>query len=214
MVIELFKPPKSIKVKTIPNISGRVIAIGDVHGCLDELQLLVDKVNPTKEDLLVLLGDLVDRGPDSEGVIQYLVQLQKELLLYSVMGNHDEKLVRYHYHKLLQLQNSSYKIPMRHNATYDQMSESSLEFLANAPHAIFIPNEGTDRTYPICLVHAGLGPGVFNQAPNAFVRNRYFTRNIKDNRMTPVKSIQIDDVWYVPEGSYPWSYYWDGRWTV
>ena len=50
-------------------LPGRVIVIGDVHGCLRELDNLLDKVDYQQgHDTLVLAGDLVDKGPDSVGV--------------------------------------------------------------------------------------------------------------------------------------------------
>jgi hypothetical protein len=105
-------------------------------------------------------------------------------------------------------------VPMRVVPSWLNLTRSSLGFLNSCPHAIFMPNEGTKESYPLCFVHAGLSPSLFNQEANAFIRNRFFIKNIKDNRLTPVKSIEIDGVWHVPEGSYPWHYYWDGRWTV
>ena len=43
----------------------RTIIIGDIHGCNKELCALLDKVHPEKEDQVILLGDLFDRGPES-----------------------------------------------------------------------------------------------------------------------------------------------------
>ena len=44
-----------------------MIAIGDIHGCLDALNALIDVVEPGPEDTVVALGDYIDRGPDSKG---------------------------------------------------------------------------------------------------------------------------------------------------
>jgi Calcineurin-like phosphoesterase len=51
--------------------------IGDIHGCPDELTRLVDKLPLNSSDRLIFLGDYVDRGPDSKGVISYLIELQR-----------------------------------------------------------------------------------------------------------------------------------------
>jgi serine/threonine protein phosphatase 1 len=73
-------------------MSGRVIAIGDIHGCLVALQSLVELIKPTAKDTVVALGDYVDRGPDSKGVIDYLIQLRKRCNLVTLYGNHEEMM--------------------------------------------------------------------------------------------------------------------------
>jgi diadenosine tetraphosphatase ApaH/serine/threonine PP2A family protein phosphatase len=212
--LELFTPPKDITVLNLPFPKGRLIAIGDVHGCLEELNSLLAQLQITGSDTVVFLGDLVDRGPDPEGVVQKILHLANYYSFYNVLGNHDEKILRYHYHSLKKHVDPNYKIPMRVNSTYSQMSQTGLEFLAKCPHAIFFDNKGTEELYPVVCVHAGLAPSLFKQDPKAFIRNRYFTKNVKDNKLTPVKSIEINGVWHVPENSYPWSHFWDGRYTV
>ena len=221
--ISLFKPPKELKILRITIPNSRIIAIGDVHGCIEELKELIDKLSlkfdATRDDsTIVFLGDLVDRGPDSEGVVQYIKNLSLYYKVYLIASNHDEKVLRYHHHQLKAKEDPKYKVPMRCPGSYNELSESSLEYLAQAQHVVYMSNEGftgsNPEPYPICFVHAGIGPGVFNQPPNAFVRNRYFTKNVKDHKLTPVKSIEIDGNWYIPEGSNPWHYFWDGRWTI
>jgi diadenosine tetraphosphatase ApaH/serine/threonine PP2A family protein phosphatase len=86
--------------------------------------------------------------------------------------------------------------------------------MASCPHAVYFTKEGTQEPYDVVCLHAGLAPSLFKQEVNAFIRNRYFTRNVKDNKLTPVKSIEVGDIWYVPEGSYPWYHFFDGRFTV
>ncbi|NIN36042.1 MAG: hypothetical protein GTO60_13480, partial [Gammaproteobacteria bacterium] len=56
-----------------PDNSERLLAIGDIHGCLDQLQELLRHVRPTHEDRVIFLGDYVDRGPDSASVIEFLI---------------------------------------------------------------------------------------------------------------------------------------------
>ena len=55
----------------------RTLAVGDVHGCSTALDALLAAVNPTPDDLLVFLGDYVDRGPDSRGVIDRVLALRR-----------------------------------------------------------------------------------------------------------------------------------------
>jgi serine/threonine protein phosphatase 1 len=78
----------------------RVYAIGDIHGrrdCLDRLLLAIDddeKSRPTAETTVVFLGDLVDRGSDSKGVVERVMQVSKARHCVLLMGNHEEILIR------------------------------------------------------------------------------------------------------------------------
>src|SRR6516165_6872888 len=58
--------------------SMRCYVIGDIHGCLDELRYLIEGLPLEFGDRLVFLGDYVDRGPNSKGVLNYILELQKE----------------------------------------------------------------------------------------------------------------------------------------
>lgn len=64
-----------------------IYAIGDVHGCLGPLRRLMDQIHPSAVDELVFMGDYIDRGPDSKGVIDYLLTLQGRCTF--LMGNHE-----------------------------------------------------------------------------------------------------------------------------
>ncbi len=71
---------------------GRIIVIGDVHGCLAELTDLLAKLKPGKDDQLIFLGDLVNRGPDSHGVVSLVRSLSNTV---SLLGNHELRLLQY-----------------------------------------------------------------------------------------------------------------------
>ena len=74
-------------------MTQRTFAIGDIHGCLGALESLLASIRPTAEDLLVFLGDYVDRGPASEGVIATLIDLERACPTVFVRGNHDELML-------------------------------------------------------------------------------------------------------------------------
>lgn len=65
--------------------NGTTILIGDIHSCSREFRELLELLSPTKEDQLVLLGDLVNKGPDPEGVLE----IYESLDCLCLMGNHD-----------------------------------------------------------------------------------------------------------------------------
>ena len=73
----------------------RTVVIGDIHGCLDSLNNLLELILP-KADTLIFLGDYVNRGPDSQGVVERLLALQKHHpRLITLKGNHDFMFQQY-----------------------------------------------------------------------------------------------------------------------
>lgn len=70
----------------------RVIAIGDIHGCSRALDAVLDQIRPTRQDLIVCLGDFIDQGKDTCGVIDRLIDLQRTTNFVCLMGNHEEML--------------------------------------------------------------------------------------------------------------------------
>lgn len=70
------------------------IAIGDIHGCLNSLESLLSLINPSEDDLIITLGDYVDRGPNSKGVIDHLIALQQTHNTIHLMGNHEIQMIR------------------------------------------------------------------------------------------------------------------------
>lgn len=74
-------------------MTARLIAIGDIHGCRTALEALLSAIEPGPEDTIVTLGDYVDRGPDSRGVIDTLIELGKQTRLVGILGNHEEMML-------------------------------------------------------------------------------------------------------------------------
>jgi serine/threonine protein phosphatase 1 len=72
----------------------RTIAIGDIHGCSDALASVLRSVDPQIDDTIITLGDYVDRGIDSKGVIDMLIRLVGDCRLVPILGNHDEMMLR------------------------------------------------------------------------------------------------------------------------
>lgn len=77
-------------------MSLRTFVIGDIHGCAATLrQLVEEKLCPFPADHIYLLGDLIDRGPDSKGVFDYIFELQERgLHVESIRGNHEEMFLQ------------------------------------------------------------------------------------------------------------------------
>ena len=173
----------------------RTIVIGDIHGCIEEFKKLLDAVNykgPAHGDRLILAGDLVDRGPDTGAV----VRLARELKAEAVMGNHDEKHVRFKRHEDKKLANPLYNNPMRYNAKrlaeYMSLDAEDLNWLARLPALIRVE----DCDMPTVVVHAGAEPGIpiAVQDKNILLRMRYLRK--EDGRMASLQQLEkgtIDD---------------------
>lgn len=69
---------------------GRTIAVGDIHGCLAALRAVLEAISPRSDDTIITLGDYVDRGPESRGVLDELIAIRSRCRLIPLLGNHDE----------------------------------------------------------------------------------------------------------------------------
>lgn len=72
-----------------------LIAIGDIHGCARTLEALLERLAPTAGDDLVFVGDYVDRGPDSKGVLDRLIALSETHRCTFLRGNHEALMLEY-----------------------------------------------------------------------------------------------------------------------
>jgi diadenosine tetraphosphatase ApaH/serine/threonine PP2A family protein phosphatase len=68
----------------------RTFFIGDVHGCIEELSELFEKFSPQPEDKIYQTGDLINKGPDSPGVVEFILKHN----IKCVLGNHEAKLLQ------------------------------------------------------------------------------------------------------------------------
>ena len=74
-------------------MTQRIIAIGDIHGCANAFSALLEAISPQEDDLFVPLGDYVDRGPNSKGVIDTLIRLQQSYRVEPILGNHEQMML-------------------------------------------------------------------------------------------------------------------------
>ncbi len=72
-----------------------LIAIGDIHGCAQSLDALLDRIEPSPDDHLLFVGDYIDRGPDSKGVIDRLLDLREDVPCTFLRGNHEAMMIEY-----------------------------------------------------------------------------------------------------------------------
>lgn len=167
-------------------MAGRVLVVGDIHGCRQELELMLADLAAGPDDTLVFLGDYVDRGPDVRGVVQRLVELKAEGPARTVFlrGNHEDMLLSYlgrggHYGEAF-LGNGgdatvrSYGVAgLPSPERFEQaLPPAHLEFLSNTT---FLHVESD-----YLMVHAGLRPGrpLARQSPHdlLWIRDDFIAR--------------------------------------
>lgn len=81
-------------IPTVNNSSSdRVIAIGDIHGCFDKLMSLWRKLEVTDNDLVIFLGDYIDRGPQVAETIKWILEQSKKDNFIFLRGNHEQMIL-------------------------------------------------------------------------------------------------------------------------
>jgi len=136
----------------------RTLAVGDIHGCRNALVAVIEAVKPTGEDRLIFLGDYVDRGPDSKGVIDWILANRDQRETITLRGNHEIMMMdsRLSYFDL------TLWLPSGGRATFDSYgveSDRSWTHLVPDEHWAFM--EQTTRWFETdshIYVHAGLDP--------------------------------------------------------
>lgn len=123
-----------------------VYAVGDIQGCLDPLQKLLDKIrfDPSK-DKLWCVGDLVNRGPKSLKTLKFLYSMRKNLV--TVLGNHDLHLIACYYNTSRLKKSDTIKEILE-----AKESRELITWLRQQPLVHY------DKERKITLVHAGIPP--------------------------------------------------------
>jgi len=130
---------------------GRLIIVGDVHGCLHELSQLMERIELAVEDRIIFIGDLIDKGPDSVGVVRFVVELAKSRRVELILGNHEEKFLRFVRHSR---EGKGKERPMQGTEDYpnlmESLTENELHWLEGAYYSLHLPER------QLLLLHAGI----------------------------------------------------------
>jgi len=176
----------------------RTIIIGDVHGCLEELDELLDRLGPCAGDRLVFLGDLMDRGPHPVGVLRRVRGLGAEC----VYGNHEDRHVRWARHEAKRRAKPGYANPMKSMSEQDRRANAALTdeevaWMAALPSWIELGD--------FVAVHAGFEPrrSLEAQKRAAVCRVRWVDadgrmRGDDDPRVQPVGTTRWAERWPGP----------------
>jgi serine/threonine protein phosphatase 1 len=73
-------------------MAGRILAVGDIHGCHRALATLLGVLALSSNDTVVFVGDAVDRGPSSKQVVDQILTLRDSCKVVFIMGNHEEMM--------------------------------------------------------------------------------------------------------------------------
>jgi bis(5'-nucleosyl)-tetraphosphatase (symmetrical) len=142
----------------------KTFIIGDVHGCIDELQELIQQLDPAADDQLIFIGDLIDRGPDSIGVVRQVFQWFKQMNVKLILGNHEEKFLRYVQHIK---EGSGIEKQMKRIDEFpqllDALGDDELSFLQKAYHSIHLP------AYNSLLIHGGIWRDIHFSLPATYL---------------------------------------------
>jgi hypothetical protein len=138
--------------------------IGDVHGCIDELNELMGKIDLSADDHLIFIGDLIDRGPDSSGVVRQIVQWSKQIDVKLILGNHEEKFLRYvlHIKDVSGIEKQMKRID-EFPQLLDALGDDELSFLQKAYHSIHLPD------YNSLLIHGGVWRDIHFSLPATYM---------------------------------------------
>jgi len=74
-------------------MTDQIVAIGDIHGCIKSLKAMWEKLEPYKDRVHLFVGDYIDRGPDSKGVIDFLLEVKQDRKTVFLRGNHELMLL-------------------------------------------------------------------------------------------------------------------------
>jgi hypothetical protein len=164
----------------------RTLVVGDVHGCREELEDLLEQSGWDEDDELVSVGDLVAKGPDSLGVLR----LMREARGRAVRGNHDQHCLRWWEAK--RAGHDPPKLKPAHQRVVDELEDSDWQWLADLPFFLELPE------HDALVVHAGLLPGL---AP----------RDQKPDDLMNMRSVLPDGTASrVYEEGTPWTLLWEG----
>lgn len=167
-------------------VAPRTLIVGDVHGCADELDDLLRTAGYAMGDVLVFVGDLVAKGPDSAGV----VARARELSALAVRGNHEMPLLAYHAAKLAGRE--APKMKQTHLDAARSLLPADFAYLEALPYKLELPAVGA------LVVHAGFAPGV----PFADQREEHML-NMRSVRADGSVTKRVDE-------GVPWASLWPG----
>lgn len=201
--------------RVLEPVFSAIYAIGDVHGCIDELlclekKILRDAAKISGSKLIVMLGDYIDRGPSSASVIEHLLApLPPDLSRICLLGNHEQMFLEFwkspsQKSKWLAFGGdetlASYGVYLEDNQRYPLVSQvratvppDHIDFLSHLPVML--------RVGDYCFVHAGIDPALsleeqqddvlLTSRPHQFNWDNYAGSATVVHGHTPVREVNL-----------------------
>ncbi|KAK7488253.1 hypothetical protein BaRGS_00020560 [Batillaria attramentaria] len=190
-------PPECHATLTLEELAGRpVFVVGDVHGCFEELSLLLQAARRLqKNPFIIFVGDAINKGPRNIDVLRLVKEMKDSGQAMIVRGNHEETVLR----ELWALRiNPRYELPERYQ-WLRKLTEDDFWFLQKLPYTIYIPSKRS------VVVHAGFVPGL-----------PYDQQSLED--LTHMRNIIQEDVFFGRglvgtskiDNGVPWASLWPG----
>ncbi|GKY97501.1 hypothetical protein MPSEU_000708300 [Mayamaea pseudoterrestris] len=186
-----------------------VLVIGDVHGCFEELLELHEKAVMRNDGMpfqyVILVGDMVNKGPYSTRVVRHVRSLASEGWR-SVRGNHDSGAL------LAAVGEASRRDQKKYQWIFDAdepLSDNDVEWMAELPYTIRIRGSLLEREDDIVVVHAGFVPG--KEIESQLVSDMITIRNVKLERETLDKPIFYSRADKKSSDAHPWASVWRGE---
>jgi predicted phosphodiesterase len=187
---------EALRTIAAPNESRRIVVIGDIHGCIDELLALLDRIGTARDDVVISVGDIVRKGPRPDRCLE----LWRERGYHAVVGNNEDKLLRLSRAGWL----SRFLMPAPDRRVLRR--RDLVDYVRTWPVAIDIP------PLRVAIVHGGFLPGMDVNAARVeenrddLIRLRYIRRDGEGWQRVPKGKEDRDAVL--------WSTVWRGDRTV
>lgn len=188
-------------------MNKRIAIIGDIHGCIDELEELYRKLEHCSLDKIYHAGDLVDRGPDSGAVIDFCIQRNMD----GVLGNHEESILN-HWRRNKE---SGFRPNNPDKAkTLTQLNDERVKYMQQLPTLHVFDELRT------VLIHGGLWPGrglhqqphnviraqMIHTAPEHLGRTRWWGRDAHKGKGKKTEAESHSEGWRRWYELYDWDY--------
>ncbi len=142
-----------IPLINIPLTMSRKLAISDIHGCAKTFIALLDHLAFSQSDTLYLLGDYIDRGPDSKSVVDYILRLKQDgYQVHCLRGNHEQLLLN-------AIADPAHDLAWTKNGGMDMLRSYGIDHQRDLPQSCLDFVQSLDyyfETEGFILVHAGL----------------------------------------------------------
>jgi serine/threonine protein phosphatase 1 len=184
------------------NKNRKTFVLTDIHGCVTELNLLLEQLPLTSESLIIFLGDYINRGENSREVIDTILQLREEYEVVTLKGNHEQMFI--HFLEEKQTHASAAFIYNGGGATLASYSDDEGKYRIPSRHISFMTSlKLYHQTEDYFFVHAGLPNVKLHELDNEahekemlcirerFTRSSFSWEKVIIHGHTPVRNVEM-----------------------